>query len=86
MRIQHPNDRLKIASDALRQFFLRSALLHGRSTSTSPITFHAGQRVPFVIEHPLNLEHRIHISLDIQPLIATAFLWFEEAKLRLPKP
>ena len=86
MGIDHPDDRLKIAPDALCQFLSRSALFYGRPAPTSPVPLDSGQRMSFVIEHPLNFQHCIDISLHIQSLVAATLFGLEETELRLPKP
>ncbi len=57
----------------LRQL-LRPYLLTRHPSSSGPIAFHPGQRVPLVVEHPFDFQHRFDVAPNIQPLIPATFL------------
>src|SRR5689334_324195 len=84
MRFEYLQDRLQISPQFLRQF-LGLETLSRHAATARPIPFHPFKRMPFLIEHPFDLEHRLDVPFHIKTLIPAAFLGLEKRELRFPE-
>ena len=55
--------------------------LGGDTTTARPVSFHAFQCIPFLVEHPFDFQYRLDITPHIESLVSSAFLGLEKWKL-----